>query len=225
MTIGELGTILVGLGALNGVVLYFLNKGTSERLSEISILKSGKEIEKLEQEIDSKYSHQIRGWLADLQEIKEKHDLELEKKEKLIVEMGERQTMFMTEMALLQLKLKQCGRAHRRLFVELGIPYWECARDGKLIYANGYWLKLFGLTSEEAMGEGWLKSIPEEDQKKLLIEWYSKVVDESDGSIEFTVLNPTTGKTSMVRAIYAVKFDDHGDVYKIIGVTMEIPEN
>ena len=72
------------------------------------------------------------------------------------------------------------------------------------------------------MGEGWLASIPDSEKENLLVEWYSRVVDETDGELLITVKNPVTEKITKVRTYYSVKFDTHSEVYKIIGATVPI---
>lgn len=222
MTLSEFIALLASVGAASGLITYLFQRKMNENLSAVSIIKTRKEIEQLEQEIESKYAQQVKIWLDDLHLVKEKHDKELEKKNEIILTLQDARLLAIEEIASLRLKVGQCGRAHRRLFVEMGIPYWECAKDGTLIYANGAWLHLFGLSTEEAMGEGWLKSVPPDDRKRLLVDWYSKVIDESDGQLVFQVTNPITKEIKSVKAIYAVKFDSDGDVYKIIGTTTEI---
>lgn len=219
---GLISGIIVALGGLSALIIYFGNRKQNIQTVQSEITKREKEVEQIEQEIEDKHALQTKQWYDDLQEIKQKHDLELEKKDQLILDLQDSRITLVAELTAATLKLGQCGRAHRRLITALNIPYWECDHDGKLMFANGPWLKMFGLSKDEALGEGWLKAIPEDKKQELLVEWYSRVVDETDGKISFTIKNAVTGETTEAQAIYAVKFDTHSEVYKIIGVTINL---
>lgn len=222
MTLTDLIALIAASGTLSGVILYVLQKWFPTRALSASVIKTQKEIEQIEQEVESKYALQVKKWLDDLQEIKDKNEEALAKKDATISTLQDERVIHLNEITVLRLKLGQCGKAHRRLFTRIHVPYWECDHDGKLIYANGAWLTLFGIEESRAIGEGWLTSIREEDKKRLLVDWYSRVVDESDGELEFTVKNAITGTETKVKAIYAVKFNEESEVYKIIGVTIPV---
>lgn len=220
MTLAEITTIVIAIGSLSGIILYLLNRKLAEKSTTTSINKTNKEIEQIEQDVESKHALQVKQWLEDLQEIQEKHEHEIEKRDEMYVTLRQEKDALTIESLAYKWKLEQCGRAHRRLFTDIHIPYWECSEDGKLVYANGAWLKLFGLTKDEAMGEGWLKSVTPEDRDRILVEWYSKVVDETDGDIDFSIQNPVTKEIKELMAVYTVKFGADSHIYKIIGITI-----
>jgi PAS domain-containing protein len=220
MTFTDIILLLGALGSVSGLLLYLLNKRTSDKSAMASINKTNKEVEQIELDVESKYALQVKKWLDDLEEVKDKHEKELQKKELIIENLATTYKILTSESDVFRWKLEQCGRAHRRLFSDIHMPYWECSQDGKLIYANGAWLRLFGLTQEEALGEGWLRSVPEGDKKRILAEWYSKVIDQFDGEMEFTIVNPITKETKNLKAIYTVKFGIDSKAYKIIGITL-----
>ena len=220
MTLSDILAIAGGLSTLGALIMFFAQRKRTNRSLDAKTNKDEKETKKLEQEIENKYTAQVKQWINDLHEIKEKHDSDIEKKEGIIEELHHQRLTLTTELTSATLRAGQCGRATRRLFTALHIPYWECDRDGKLIFANGAWLTLFGLSKQDAMGEGWLQSIPEAERQSLLVSWYSKVVDETDGEIDITVKNAVTNKVTVVKSLYSVKFDTRSEVYKIIGATV-----
>lgn len=225
MTIEQFIGLIGAVGIFIGAIKYLVNRRSTTNSLDAATLKTNKEIEQLQQEIDAKHIAQVKQWVEDLKEISEKHESELNEKN-LIIENLHKQHIDLIKASKENLfKVAQVHRAMRRLFVNLEIPYWECDKDGKLLYANGKWLQLFGLSLDEALGEGWIKGIPETEVREVLVEWYSKVIDQSDGHIVFNVKNAVTGRTGRLKSLYVVAFDANSDVESIFGTTVELPMN
>jgi PAS domain-containing protein len=218
----DIVALLSAFGGLAVLIIFLIQRKRTGKSMDANTLKTEKEVEQIEQEIEAKYVIHVKKWLDDLQEIKDKHDKEINEKNRRWEELHKQYLDSIKIATEHQQRLTQFHRATRRLLVSIDIPYWECDSNGKLVYANGAWLKLFGLSSSEALGEGWLNSIPEADRKSLLVDWYSKVVDQADGSITFSLLNQITGKLSKVKALYVILFNEAQEIDKILGVTIEL---
>lgn len=221
-TATDLATVLALLGAMSGIFMYLVKKNRDEKQTDLSIIKTEREIESIEQEIESKHAEQLKRWLNDIQEINEKYTAALDKKDKVIEDIHKKYLEVIKEMTEQELKNERFVRATRKLVTQMKIAYWECDSAGKLIYANGDWLKLFGLQPEEAQGEGWLSGIPENQRESLLVEWYSRVVDHKEEPLEFTLINPRTNEEVKMRGLYSIIYDNSENIVKIIGVTLPI---
>lgn len=224
MTIEQFIGLIGAAGIFIGAIKYLVNRRSTTDSIDAATLKTNKEIEQLQQEIDARHIIQVKQWMEDLKEISEKHESELRQKNLIIENLHKQHIELVKAFKENTFKVGQIHRAMRRLFVILELPYWECDKDGKLVYANGKWLQLFGLSLEEAVGEGWVKSIPDDEVRSLLVDWYSKVIDQSDGQIIFNVINPTTGKKLKLKSLYVISFDANSDVESIFGTTMDISE-
>jgi len=222
MTLPELVTLIGSVGAISGLIIFFFGKKLNDKVASINILKTTKEVEQIELDIESKYAVQVKKWLDDLQEIKQNHDLELLKKNEQIENWHLEYLKVIKEIDQHKIKLDRTNRAMRRLLVKMEVPYWECDSEGKLAYVNGAWLQLFGISNEQAMSEGWLAAIPEEDRESLLSEWNSRVIDQSEGTIEFFVINQITNEKIKLKSVYAMIFDDDYNITKIIGVSIRM---
>lgn len=220
MTLTELIALIGSLGAISGLIIYLFGKKLNDKTTSINILKTTKEVEQIELEIESKYAIQVKTWLDDLHEIKQNHDLELLKKNEEIENWHLQYLKSIKEINQHKIRLDQTNKATRRLLVTMEVPYWECDSEGKLTYVNGAWLKLFGMSNEDVMSEGWLVAVPEENRKSLLSEWYSKVIDQSEGTLEFSIINQITKEEIHLKSLYAMIFDDEDNITKIIGVSI-----
>lgn len=73
-TATDLATVLALLGAMSGIFMYLVKKNRDEKQTDLSIIKTEREIESIEQEIESKHAEQLKRWLNDIQEILEYPD-------------------------------------------------------------------------------------------------------------------------------------------------------
>lgn len=224
MNFTDIISIITGIGAVSGIVLFYLNKKMSNQTAVASILKTNKEVEQIEQEIESKYANQVKDWLEDLEEIKSRHDIALSEKDAALTKLHHDYLMAIKDMSEQRLRLDRFGKATRRILVNMDVPYWECDKEGAITYTNGAWLKLFGLKPEEASGSKWIVAIPEEERHTLLVEWGSRIADQAEDYIEFNIQNPLTNEVTRVKSLYAIIFDSDDNIFKIIGVTVVIPK-
>jgi PAS domain S-box-containing protein len=213
---------LFGGGTIAGIILYFLNKKNTDSLNQATIDQKAAEVRKIEHDLESQYIKQLEQWLVDLQNIKDRHETELSKKDDEIVNLHKQYLNTLKDLAEHKFQLGKLGHAIRKLLIDLDIAYWECDSNGLLTYANGAWLRLHGLTQEQALGEGWQAALLPETRKHMLLQWNATVVDQSEKVIEFVVNNPTTGEKFPAKAIYSIVNDSGGNIVKIIGVTIKV---
>lgn len=220
--VGIIASILLALGAISGILIFFFNKRNTDATAAINITKTSKEIEQIEQDIESKYTLQVKTWYNDLQEIKTKHDIALAAKDSSMEKLHVEYLNAIKELAEHRIKVDQFNKATRRLLVTMEVPYWECDSTGSMTYANGAWIKLFGVSQEDGIGEGWDVAIAENERKALILEWQAKVADQADGTLSFTIVNPITKEVIDVKSIYVIIFDSNDDIAKIVGVTVRV---
>lgn len=209
---------LTAIGAISGLIIFFINRKVNNALIKSTTKKTDTEAEQLELEIDSIYAEKVKKWLVGLEAFKEKYDKQLADRDTAFLELKNLYNTAQHELLEQKFIVDQCTRAIRRLFVDIKLPYAEWDIDGNITFVNGEWTKLFGMTYDEAMDDGWLRHIPEQTRKEILLEWESKVIDEIGGHISFLTIHPVTLKQTNVESIYTVVFGIDGRPRKIIGV-------
>ena len=222
MTLAELAGLIAAAGTLTGFIIFLYTRKTTNDSTVASITKTNKEVEQIEQEIESKYAIQVKAWLEDLEEIKHKHDIAIQEKTLDMTELHRQYLIAIKDISEQKLRLDRFNKAARRIHVHMDTPYWECDGSGALVYVNGAWSNLFGISPLEAVGKGWAMTTPEEEREAITVEWDARVVDQIETDFEFNIENPLTGKKSRVKALYAIVHDSEDEIFKIIGVTVEI---
>lgn len=226
MTLNEIialiSTIIVGLGALSGLFIFLINRKINNSLLAATAEKAKAEVDQINLDMESTYAEQVKKWILDLKDIKQKYEQELEHCDLEYEKLKALYEVVQQELRDSKFYVNQCLRAKRRLFSDIHLPYVEWDADGKVSYVNGEWAKLFGLSYEEAMDGGWLQTITDDTKKEINLEWESKVIDELSGEIKFTILNPVTKKLINIRTVYTILFDIDGKPRKILGVSFEI---
>ena len=90
--------------------------------------------------------------------------------------------------------------------VPVGI--FETEANGSCIYVNDSWIKMTGLTQEEALGYGWVKIIHPDDKKTVLAAIENAVEKNAPFNIDFRIVTPT-GETRWITTSARVSFDQN----------------
>ncbi|NRB05955.1 MAG: response regulator [Richelia sp.] len=84
--------------------------------------------------------------------------------------------------------LRQSEERFRSLSASAPIGIYQTDADGMFIYTNDLWQEISGLTLEESLGNGWVKSIHPHDRQIVLDKWYKFIHSGSEFSLEFRFL-------------------------------------
>lgn len=213
---------LLGSGAIGGIILHFLTKKNTNKLTEANLQLTATQTRKLEQEMEAQYVGQLEKWLSDLREIHEEHEKSIIQKDQEISLLHKQHLDSIRELDETRIRLDRTGRATQRLMSKADTPYWECDGFGKFTYVNGAWSLLTGLQDAESLGNKWMSIIHKDDEKAAKLAWYSSMVDLNDSPIRFRIVNPVTGETIPVKFIYSTIHDVDGKVVKVIGVVIKL---
>lgn len=219
ISVAEITAVIGGISCLAGFLIYYRSEKLKRdaQARDASLTADTKEFELIKQirERDVKM-------LNDLQDIQRVHIDDLSKKEAQIRELinAQKQTeaTFKKRLRTFEEKFLQ----FRRLMNKLHLPYWETDINGDLVYVNGEWLKLFGMTLEEAAGRNWQSVVNKSDIRIMEIEGDAQKIDGDDtGTPVFTIHNKSTGESYKVRAVY-VMVKENKKVVEQFGVTVKI---
>ena len=99
-------------------------------------------------------------------------------------------------------------------------PKYECDENGHCVRVNYAWRKLTGLSEEDALGNGWLTAIHPRNVGMVKNHWGDFVDNHTPFEVEYSLLNRTTKKETIVKS-RAIRKDDKEGLKIIIG-TVEI---
>lgn len=100
----------------------------------------------------------------------------------------------------------------------LGIIFTDMR--GQLLYGNPTYLRIAGLTLEQARGEGWLRAIHQDDLARVSAQWRQAIADATDFEGEFRYLH-AGGDIVWARAISAA-IADQGPVSGFVAIVEDI---
>lgn len=76
---------------------------------------------------------------------------------------------------------------------------FECDADGNCTWVNAAWMEATGMTMAEARGDGWMRSLHEEDRIRVSSEWTNAAhQDVAFGPIEFRYRRPDGSVVAVV---------------------------
>ena len=109
-----------------------------------------------------------------------------------------------------------------RLLSELApVAIYHTDRDGRCVYVNERWRDIAGLTTEQALGDGWRQAIHPEDLGALSDAWDRLVRDGGELEEEFRFRAPD-GRTTRVLGVATSMRDERGGVTGILGVNADV---
>jgi|GEM_PF-874180 len=109
--------------------------------------------------------------------------------------------------------LKESELRFRSLSESSPVGVFQTDLDGKCLYTNTCWQEIAGLTLEESLGDGWMKTIHPDDRQMVVEEWHRSVQEKREFFQEFRFLTPQGG----VRWVYARSAAIYSATGKILG--------
>jgi PAS domain S-box-containing protein len=95
-------------------------------------------------------------------------------------------------------ELAKSERDYRTLASIAPVGIFHCTPEGDLTYANPQACRFMGLSLEEAMGKGWLKTIHPEDREAVIIQWEDALKTGKTFTLEYRFYHQKTNKTIWV---------------------------
>jgi PAS domain S-box-containing protein len=105
----------------------------------------------------------------------------------------------------------------RQLYRALETPVFEANSLGWCTYVNPAYCRLTGLTTEEALGEGWGQAIHPQDRSRVFKTWERAVEIAEEFTSIYRFRNVQTGETIEVRGSAAPLHDAHRKVVGWVG--------
>ena len=101
------------------------------------------------------------------------------------------------------------------------VGIFQTDADGNYLYLNERWCDIAGLTQQEALGQGWARSMHPDDRDRVLNEWQEATEHALPFKAEYR-FQRTDGGTSWVLAEAAVQRSDSNKVTGYVGTVTEL---
>jgi PAS domain S-box-containing protein len=104
-------------------------------------------------------------------------------------------------------------------------PIIKTEPGGALIFANPAAMKLLGMTQAELSGDGWVRAVHPDDQRRVFSEWYDCVARKKEfGPLVYRYLHPTTKEVTLVEAVAIPVTDLDGEILSWIATIIPASE-
>jgi len=111
----------------------------------------------------------------------------------------------------------------RSLSATSPIGIFETDYQGRCIYTNQRWQEISGLTAEDALGDGWVRSVHPDDRNNIFADWLRASRGEMEFDKQFRLLTPQGG----LRWVFwraRTLHDSRGHFSGYVGTTEDITE-
>ena len=120
-------------------------------------------------------------------------------------------------------QLKASEERYASLAEAAPVGIFRTDATGKCIYVNDRSCQIAGLSLEEALGEGWSKSLHEDDRARITEEWYQAVQEERPFRLEYRFQRPD-GSISWVFGQSVAERNSAGEIVGFLGTVTDISD-
>ncbi|MBX9600529.1 MAG: PAS domain S-box protein [Bryobacteraceae bacterium] len=99
---------------------------------------------------------------------------------------------------------------------------WMALPDGRLEFANQYFLDFTGLTLDEAKGDGWVRALHPEHRDRVLSEWRRALATGSALQLELPLRHGAGGEYRWHQTLAQPLRGDRGQIARWIGIGLDI---
>ena len=96
--------------------------------------------------------------------------------------------------------------------------------NGKTIFVNPKWCEISGMKYEDALGDGWLKSVHPDDVSKLKNGWYTDAEEKRASYSEYRFINKKDGSIKWVLGQAIPEYDENNKITGYVGTITDITE-
>lgn len=99
----------------------------------------------------------------------------------------------------------------------------QCAPEGALNFANGYWHSFTGMSAEATLGDGWLAAVAEDERERVRAEWQAILQRKLPATMELPLID-SDGTLRWFQSRSAPVYDENGDLMHWIVVAQDIDD-
>ena len=126
-----------------------------------------------------------------------------------------------TERMKAEEELRWSEHRFRLLLESSPLAMYETDASGDCLYVNPKWCELSGMTSVEAMGQGWTQAIHPEDRDHVSRLWYENAENRESWSHEYRFIHKNGNESWVLGSSFAIR-DDQDRVTGYVGANTDI---
>ena len=100
---------------------------------------------------------------------------------------------------------------------------YECDAEGRCTWVNKAYCEMFGLTNEEAKGNGWLASVDELERIEVWKKWLESIALDIPYETEYMVSNHTNNTKFRVRSVAVAHKSVDRKILGFYGTVIKLP--
>jgi len=116
-------------------------------------------------------------------------------------------------------ELEESKELYRTLAKASPVGLFRTDVNGRCEYVNAKWREIAGMTNEEALGDGWVNAIHEDDREMVFEEWNRCAKEGIDFSLEYRFESPDGTVTWVLGQANPVNGGGKGHVGTITDIT------
>lgn len=120
-------------------------------------------------------------------------------------------------------RIEESEHRFRTLTKTAPVGIFETDASGSTTYVNETWKEYTGLSSEEAMGDGWLAAVHIDDRKELAEGWYKKAGSNAESASEYRVIS-RDGRLRWLSGRAVAVINTEGNITGYIGIVLDVTE-
>lgn len=122
-----------------------------------------------------------------------------------------------------ELELRTSEQRYQTLIEVSPVGIFRTDVEGLTTYVSHYWSKISGLSSQKALGHGWLDAVDPDEREALLKGWLQVVQERRTSVSEYRFLHPD-GSSAWVIGQAIPQFDANGEFIGHIGTITDITD-
>jgi PAS domain S-box-containing protein len=127
------------------------------------------------------------------------------------------------QLAALNTNLRKSEEQFRSLSANSPIGIFLTDVAGNCTYTNPRYQTILGISGEESLGQGWLRSLVPEDREKIFADWSSCALQNRECYHEFSIITPE-GDVRWLTLRSSPMLSDQGEVIGYVGTVEDISD-
>lgn len=126
-----------------------------------------------------------------------------------------------TEHRTAQAAIERSERALRTLLESAPIGVFQSNAQGECVYVNPAWCRMAGISASEALGQGWITALHEDDRVRVFQEWFQATHEQRASVIDYRLRTPS-GDVRWIHGEAVPLRDTNGEHTGYIGTVSEL---
>ncbi|MBE9222506.1 PAS domain S-box protein [Cyanobacterium stanieri LEGE 03274] len=123
---------------------------------------------------------------------------------------------------IIEVALKESEKKFRILVNNAPVGIFQTDEQGLCHYVNPQWLKMTGMTYNEAMEVGWAKALHPEDKERVFEEWHNSIINNIPFVSTYRFINQKNHKVCWVSGNGVTIKNEEGKVTGYFGTILDI---